>query len=532
MVSRADAAYEAQVRKYAPGAKLQESDFQQAADAVDAIIDGVAVIETLGRFGRKVGLPEFDVGKLLRDYVGDVQTVTEFPYHRSKILYRFHAVLNGIVAAFRGEFQKLPEIYIVAHSEGTVISLLALLQALSDMRIPDPDNLQQSEGGAWVACVRGLMTIGSPIDKHIALWPGLWREYAFKTTVDKWVEVQSSLPNAAPVRLPQQIKWRNYFDYGDPVGFRLDEARRTLEQEMGCGVFEFETDLHDHGFSRYWFPGKAHVDYWKDSDLFRHFIDTAVQSAPGPGLRPPPNRVLRHHVAKCLPYLLAFAAHYAAVLVLLTGTGLLGTSADYADGVLGPLSLATLLAGVTVATRLPRLARPGLRWIVLAAPCLALGAFGLYALPERLAGPVLGVYEALSAATNPSPVEAGRHLLVVLACAVGAVSWMLPRRYGLRSRKFLVGSSMAVLVLVAILCRQGLAGIGLAHAAAWLAFSLLWALGIIVFDLAFVWHRYIRRSVCVRTLRAWCRHQDPDPDPYWGLANDPHQKAIDRQQQP
>ena len=36
-----------------------------------------------------------------------------------------------------------------------------------------------------------------------------------------------------------------------------------------------------------------------------------------------------------------------------------------------------------------------------------------------------------------------------------------------------------------------------------LAFLYLWWLGILLFDLAFVWHRYIRNSVAVDTLGEW-----------------------------
>lgn len=57
-----------------------------------------------------------------------------------------------------------------------------------------------------------------------------------------------------------------------------------------------------------------------------------------------------------------------------------------------------------------------------------------------------------------------------------------------------------------------------AHAPVWqvvpagLAFLYPWWLGILIFDLAFVWHRYIRNSVAVRTLSEWYRGQDAWPD--------------------
>jgi len=60
-----------------------------------------------------------------------VQLVTDFSYYRHKILHRFHIAMEQIVAEFAKDNPgTYPEIYIVAHSEGTVVSFLALLQAL------------------------------------------------------------------------------------------------------------------------------------------------------------------------------------------------------------------------------------------------------------------------------------------------------------------------------------------------------------------------------------------------------------------
>ncbi|TQK01275.1 MFS transporter [Herbaspirillum sp. SJZ107] len=531
LVSRADAIYEKQVRRQPAGRALESEDFRQAADAIDTIIDGIGVIEGLGRVAGKVGLPSFEVGQLLRDYAGDVQTVTEFPHYRNKILYRFHAALNGIVDAFNQEFKRPPEIHLVAHSEGTVISLLALLQALSDMPIDDPAGQGVAQPGHWVQNVRGLMTLGSPIDKHIALWPGLWREFAFTTTIDQGVLVQPARPGAHAVLLKQQIKWRNYFDYGDPVGFRLDEARRTLVDDMGCAAFEFDTADHDFGFSRYWLPGKAHVDYWRDPDLFRHFIDTVVKTPADASVKPPPNRFLPHHVAKGMPYLLAYAIHCGAVVMLLralvapgSAPGLLATVA--AVGILG-----TLLAALTVVARLPRLTRPAPRWALLAALCLVAALAALRWLPAPFAQAAGNAVAALWPDTTLDQAQAGRYLVGGLAAAVGAAAWLLPRRAGLRNRKPLVIVTSALVAAAALLARGSVEGIGLTQGAALAAFALLWAFGIILFDLAFVWHRYIRQAVCVRTLRAWRRHTDPEPDPYLGLGKSTLQAQIDARQQ-
>lgn len=50
-------------------------------------------------------------------------------------------------------------------SEDTVVSFLGLLEGFREPQSP-----------GWVKQVRGFMTLGSPIDKHLALWPELFGE--------------------------------------------------------------------------------------------------------------------------------------------------------------------------------------------------------------------------------------------------------------------------------------------------------------------------------------------------------------------
>jgi hypothetical protein len=112
------------------------------------------------------------------------------------------------------------------------------------------------------------MTIGSPLNKHIVMWPKLWKDL-----------------NPAPGRNSQDpIEWRNYYDYGDPVGFDLEITREWMKEngwlakgeiKEGARFFQFGSD-DDCGFTRYAFPGKAHNDYWNDADVFGHFINEVV----------------------------------------------------------------------------------------------------------------------------------------------------------------------------------------------------------------------------------------------------------------
>src|SRR6476619_1911640 len=138
-----------------------------------------------------MGIFSFDLDKVLTDFLGDVQIVTEFRDNSREILEIFNKQLETVHRQYPDA-----DIYLVAHSEGTVVTLLGLLHAMCDpIRPADKDHPAVTYD--WLQNVRGLMTIGSPIDKHLTLWPELF----------------SSLPGKQ--RLPAQpIEWRNYFDYG------------------------------------------------------------------------------------------------------------------------------------------------------------------------------------------------------------------------------------------------------------------------------------------------------------------------------
>ena len=109
----------------------------------------------------------------------------------------------------------------------------------------------------------------------------------------------------APDKLPngmQPIQWRNYYDYGDPVAYNLRSTRRWMAHHRWMPFFNFKEPKDeqtsakrppgtppgtspgsspdefggDIGFSRYFFPGAAHNDYWRDPDVFGHFLQTVV----------------------------------------------------------------------------------------------------------------------------------------------------------------------------------------------------------------------------------------------------------------
>ena len=228
--------------------QLLEPDFSLAAEVLEEVIETVYVLENLLFLVEKAGLGRFDLKRVLDEYLGDVQIMTEFTFFRREIIGRFHQAMEQITASY-----PKARIHLVAHSEGTVVSFLGLLHALSgEQCFPAAATAKAgvtpvATAPAWLAKLHSYMTIGSPIDKHILIWPHLFDSFDF-------TPAQELFKTRGP------IKWRNYYDYGDPVGFKLETARAWLARHPECQPFEFE-QKHDFGFARYVMPGKAHNDY-------------------------------------------------------------------------------------------------------------------------------------------------------------------------------------------------------------------------------------------------------------------------------
>ena len=487
VVSRCEGVY----RQRQQDAKLQPYDFARVAGVIEEMVESVEVIENLCTVADKMGLFKFDVAPLLRDYVNDVQVVTEFPALREQIVGRFHKAMAGLVEEFGSE-DGLPEIYIVAHSEGTVISFMALLQALAGLPVRDPEPSAEDGEAAlvpttWGEHVRGYMTIGSPIDKHLLLWPRLWDPFRPR-------EGQSMF-----TRVPRQrIDWRNYYDHGDPVGFQLDTAYEFL-RECGCQAFEFPAS-HDMGFARYPLPGKAHVDYWRDGKVFGHFIDHVVLRPPsvvtgsrtGDGLDPerPRDRIAARLACYVLPYAVMLVLHFVAVYLLFKGVNAYAKHPIPFRDVAWPVTLlAWLVASVTVSARMLRLLKVRLdnarHWWML------LGLAAGFLAPSLLLWRVQ---------TLPSV-----SIVAVASCLVLGAVGIVPQRRR-RDRMVLVGSGLAAAMLFAIVhvvssTDDAPAVWPLVLSGA--AFFYLWWLAILVFDLSFIWHRYIRHAVAQDKLVEW-----------------------------
>jgi hypothetical protein len=418
-----------------PGAALYSPEtYRLAKSVLDEMIDGVHLLENVLYLAEKAHILKFNLARLLDDYLGDVQFVTDFENYRSHILDRFRAVMADI-AGHHPE----GEIYVIAHSEGTVIAFLAMLEALR--RPPGPAGQPD-----WVAQIRGFMTFGSPIDKHLMLWPRLWEGLHHPTR---------SAPDAA-----QRIKWRNYYELGDPIGFRLTETRTWLRDNGWNGFFEFDAQ-HDMGLAHYYFPGKAHDDYWEDPGVFGHFFEKVVQPpalpAPHPAPQhydPPGRRFWPSVISTVVPYVVAAAILFLGVYFLYTGVVryTLPFNERAYETWWNILALTFLLAGVTAVVRIPRLTKKWSwrlgGWLFFAA---SIGVFPFALTPaakDRMGAVCLPIKNHVFTGTGPAlaylddvarrcPWTAGAHvsgatlavLLVILAgvLLVSLIGFLWPR---------------------------------------------------------------------------------------------------------
>ncbi|MSR62618.1 MAG: hypothetical protein EXS08_09270 [Planctomycetes bacterium] len=510
-------------------------DYDKTAAILEEFVEGIGLIERLGALGHHVGLPRFDAGKILNDYVNDVQVVAEFERYREQIVARFVVALWKLHDSDRDA-----EIHVVAHSEGTVVALLGLLHAYRGT--PLYKKALTAAGitpdSRWLGQVKGLLTIGSPIDKHFVLWPFLWEDLLKGATDPSLEDVACRIP------------WFNYYDTGDPVGFELDTARAELA-ERHVELFVFPPS-HDLQFTRYPLPGKAHNDYWTDTAVFAHYTEAVLGGRPVA----PKGLLLARITSYLLPYVLCLALLATGVWLLhnaVLGDPLaqqsLKNPEDLGAGntTLNVLMLTCLVAGMTVCARLARLMRlrgRALFWQLAGLAGYGLGALSLGARPklrdwigEGLIGwgksPWAFVLVAAATVvacavvlTSEEARRRGTRALACLAAIVGAawllalglapqallpwsamlgtlgvtlVSWVLAfalPRLGLHALVY-YGGVLALLSLGGILANGAVAPSCAQPPSHWplvaatAGFLYLWWLAALLFDLVFIWHRYI-----------------------------------------
>ena len=471
-----------------------ESDSALATQVLREMIETVAVTERLCYLADKAGLFTFDLRRVLDDYLGDVQVVAEFADKRKEILETFQKTME---AAYRQCGHKAP-VVIVAHSEGTVVALLGLLQAFRKPKHQVPE---------WAMNVRGFMTLGSPIDKHLYFWPELF-------------------DGEAPTTVPRErIVWHNYYDYGDPIGFKLDSARKRINESAPPAaahawseVFDFPDD-NDHGFSRYIFPGKAHVDYWTDEAVFGHFLEAVFGKRPNFLRKTPPladlaPRRWAQFVSWFAPYvgiwallfIGAFVLYRAALAAMLPGGGP-GTRAIIQE----VFAVSMLLFGVTIAARVPRLTK---------SLTTRMWAVGFAALCVLVYAAIVG---ETSNALRLSGWEAGG-TYVWMGVGLTIATWFLAVFFPMAGALPMIATG-GFLSAALLIFRMS----GDIKGSAWpvvLAFGLylyFWWLSALLFDLVVVWHIYIRSSLVNDRLNDLT--SSPHDATRWVMPPDPPQHA-------
>jgi hypothetical protein len=485
---------------------VRRIDFHRCSVVIEEIVESIKVLDSVFFLFDKLGVFRFELGPVLRDYLDDVQTVTEFATARDTIVDRFD---GGLASLFEKSFQnEPPELYIVAHSEGSVVAFLGLLKAISRLNggLDAGENLRP--GHRWVERVRGFMTIGSPIDKHLILWPHLFQRLELACDLTEG-EVRGK---RGSLLLPQQIAWRNYYDFGDPIGFELDTAVQKL-REWQCTAFQFEKE-HNFGFGRSWVPGKAHNDYWKDAEVFGHFINHVVKPQLEPVKRPA-TQWLKNGVCNTIPFALSLLLHIVSVFMLYKGVTAFITAGEKPSALgLGTtremVLLGSLMFCTTYAARVPRLVNRVQDWpqalLATAAVCVAAlacllawpGQFPSDRSLTELLPEVVPIVMRQARAYTAAPAV---FVLAAIACVLsGWIVWGKERQ---GRRWLLVLGAAFVVVLVA----QRTVGQHAADEPLWplflsgAAFLYLWWLGIILFDLSFIWRRYIRSSAALKAFR-------------------------------
>lgn len=511
--------------------RLNQDDYLAGADAIEEMIETFKVLDNLLFIAEKAGVLKFDLNYLLTQYVGDVQLVADFADYRTNILNNFRQVLDKVY-----ESNKTAAIYLVAHSEGTVVAFMGLLEAMcGTVRTDKGETLTQSPPG-WVTQVRGFMTFGSPIDKHLILWPHIW---------DPLQKPHSSLAKLISAGGGTPIRWRNYYDYGDPIGFKLDTTRDWMAVHQWSQWFDF-TDKHDYGFGRYLLPGAAHNGYWQDDAVFGHFLHTvmglAVPEGGGSFDQPPGDRKLQRFWANVIPYLLILGVVALGVYLICKGmieylTPKEGPPTGHAQAILKTLGsnvagITALLAGMIALARIPRISRAPKLWLY-AIGAFVLGAF-LYA---RLVNEHLHNFHTLRQFQKghavyrfvPANVTETVHswgltsrmvstvfVIALAACVAGLAAWASRRNlrgwtsgfkgvirpFFVRARPLVITSAGLMLVVIIYGMQYGIGRPLWPLVLASAAFIYLWWLAILIFDLVFVWHRYIRYSVAQNYLFA------------------------------
>ena len=120
----------------------------------------------------------------------------------------------------------------------------------------------------WRNCVKEFITLGSPIDKFHALWYQNYLHMGFQGQEDipsAWADDWFETPQ-------RKIIHFNLCDEQDPVGHHLDLAQSTKNYKEVFDATTLPVAYRDITFRRYPVPGLAHIEYWRDRQLFEGIL--------------------------------------------------------------------------------------------------------------------------------------------------------------------------------------------------------------------------------------------------------------------
>ena len=220
--------------------------FRTAREAIDNLETMLDLIKRLAVIYKKSG----QLAYILERFLGDVEMYVESRDLRDDInqrvmdiLERDEAISEEVAWLLTRHNQEncfdRRDIYVVAHSEGTVVAYYSLVQAAAERE-------QNAARRTWLPRVSGLVTMGSPLDKHYSIWENRFLKSTLKETPEK------------------KIDWYNYWDRSDPVGMTLTVLKT---HDTGTDAGKLFNVKFDEGFARYPIPGKAHTDYWTDREI-------------------------------------------------------------------------------------------------------------------------------------------------------------------------------------------------------------------------------------------------------------------------
>ena len=277
------------------GPGYQQAQWRAAIENVETILK---LLKSLTALSKKTNV----FVEITEKFLGDVQMYAESDEIRQQINAQFFRVLGRVkdmadktrdrllslknrkdlhMEDFDG-FKEFDErkIFVVAHSEGTVVAYNSLVQAAMIGEGPnrhggDPEYKRAAEAEGevakevgsnasdWLPQVAGLLTFGSPLDKHYLIWRTRFRKDCLQE------------------QRPQKILWFNYADVSDPVAYNLEELLPGPGKPAETDAVKMFNIADDRFFTRYPLPGKAHVDYWNDRTIYEQVIYRMMKLAPG-----------------------------------------------------------------------------------------------------------------------------------------------------------------------------------------------------------------------------------------------------------